>query len=132
MGWDFCNRRIVKKTRKPHRCAYCKREIPAGAKKILNWAGLFECDFQNSYACHWCQSHMNDLQDDEYIGEFWDDLTDNIFYDEFKKYKECDCTTDKGFVGNIKAEFDGDYLVWKCKDCGKVWHKEYMPVAREE
>ena len=56
-------------------------------------------------------------------------MREDIFYDEFRKYKECDCTDEKGYGGNIEAELEGDYLVFKCEDCGKEWHREHIPVA---
>ena len=61
MGWAFCNKRRIKKTRKPHNCIFCGRVIPAGTPNIYNLVGLFEGDFQNAYACHWCEDHQDRL-----------------------------------------------------------------------
>lgn len=131
MSWAFCDTRAIKKTRKPHKCDFCGRIIPKGSIRILNWKGLWDGEFQNSYACNWCNGHQDRLVDDwdNSMLDFWDCLREDIFYDEFCKYKECDCLDEQGFLGNIKPKLDGDYLIFKCEDCGKEWHRIHMPIS---
>jgi ribosomal protein L37AE/L43A len=125
--WNFINEVTVKKTRKNHNCQYCGRLILKGSRNILRWWGKFEGEFQNSYACNWCEKHKDDLTDEDtgYIDDFWGCIHDNVFYNIYDKYKKCDCPDG----GEIDAEFKGDYLIWRCEDCGKEWHKEHMPVS---
>jgi ribosomal protein S27E len=130
MSWEFFDSRIVKQTRKDHRCAVCGRIIPKGSKDIYNWGGKWDGDMQNSYACHWCHEHSKDLCDDDgYIIDLWDSLREYIFEELFDKYRECDCVDEHGYAGNIEAELEGNYLVFKCEDCGKEWHREHMPIT---
>lgn len=131
MGWDFCNSGKVKRTRKNHKCEFCGRIIPKGSVNILNWSGKFEGDMQNSYACHWCENHQSNLVDDydNTISDFWDSLREDIFQEEFRKFKDCDCVDEKGMTGCIEANLEDDYLIFKCEDCGKEWHREHMPIT---
>lgn len=130
MSWEFFDSRIVKRTRKDHKCIYCGRTIPKGSKDVFNWGGKCDGDMQNSYACHWCNEHSQDLCDDDgYIGDFWDSLREYIFCDLFDKFKECDCIDEQEFVGNIEVRFEGNYLTFVCEDCGKEWHREHMPIV---
>ncbi len=124
MSWDFSDQCMVKKTKKNHECAFCGRTIPEGSKDILHWWGKWDGEFQNSYACDWCESHQQELTEDNEIIEFWDCLREDIFEEQFKKFRECDCVS-----GNIDADFEADYLVWKCEDCKREWHREYMPIS---
>lgn len=129
MGWDFFDSTTVKKTRKDHKCQYCRRIIPKDSPNIFKWWGKWDGDMQTSYSCHWCEKHSDKLCDDDgYINDFWDSLREDIFYELFEKYKDCDCVDEKGFNGNIEVRFEGDYLVFVCEDCGKEWHREYMPI----
>lgn len=132
MSWAFCDSIVVKKTKKPHTCEFCGRVIPSGSLSIYHWKGLWDGEFQNSYACYWCNENKDRFVDyfDYEIIDFWDCLREDVFYDEFRKYRECDCIDERGFAGNIEAKFEGDYLIFKCEDCGKEWFKVHMPVSQ--
>ena len=41
----------------------CGRTIPTGSKNILHWCGKFEGEFQNSYACNYCEDNQEELVD---------------------------------------------------------------------
>lgn len=45
--------RLIKKTRKPHKCLLCLRQIPA-ASSMMYWVGKYEGDFCYSYSCMTC------------------------------------------------------------------------------
>lgn len=45
--------RIIKKTRKPHKCVLCLRIIPIGLR-MRYWVGIHENDFHHSYCCTTC------------------------------------------------------------------------------
>ena len=132
MSWEFINQRIIKKTRKSHKCVCCGRAISPGSTEIRHFSGKIEGDFQSSYECNWCEDNSDELLDDEYYRDFWEAIQD-MFYDTSDQYKECDCTVKHGLAGNIEYDFDKNdpnYLAIKCENCGKVWHKEHMPVCR--
>ena len=122
MCWEFCNTGFVT-TRKEHKCTYCGRIIPIKSKKIFNWNGKFDGEFQNSYACHWCYEHKEDFDYDEYIGDFWDGLNE-IFYDKKRELEKL--TEDE----HVEIELEGDYLIFEDSE-GKEIHREYIPVIIE-
>ena len=123
MSSDFLSRKTIKKTRKDHKCEFCYRIIPKGSTNILYWSGKFEGEFQSSYGCNWCEKHEDRLVDDGYISDFWDCIREDIFEELFMEYEYCDeCESE------IDADIEGDWLIFKCEECGKVMHKEYMPV----
>ena len=66
--------------------------------------------------------------DDMKILDFWECLREYVFYDLFKKYKYCDCIDTYKLKRNIEVKFEGDYLVFYCNSCGKIYHKEHMPI----
>lgn len=62
-GSSFYNApEVVKKTRKPHVCAYCGKTIPKGTPHIIKESGFLMGDFWKRYSCRACQP---------YISEFW-------------------------------------------------------------
>lgn len=128
MSWDFISEKRVKKTNKNHICVCCSRTIPTGSKNINHFAGKCDGALQSSYECNWCEEHRQSFIDDEYYGEFWDCLREDVFLELFDKYeyKECDCGK-----GDVDAELEGNYLVFKCQYCDKVWHKEHMAISKE-
>jgi len=123
MSGDFWSNKKIGKTRKDHKCEFCNRTIPKGSTNILYWSGKFGGEFQSSYGCNWCEKHEDRLVDDGYISDFWDCIREDIFEELFIKYNYCDeCESE------IDADIEGDWLIFKCEECGKVMHKEYMPV----
>ena len=127
MGWAFCEEKHIKKTRKPHKCVFCGRTIPAGSPNIYNWAGLYEGDFQNSYACNWCEDHESRLVDtwDNEILDFWDCLKEDIFWKELEPYR------DKYGSITVYGKADGDYFVFCSHDTDKEVWRVKCPVIRE-
>lgn len=127
MGWDFCETKAVKKTRKDHLCEFCGRTILKGSPNIFNWSGKFDGKMVNSYACHWCMEHEDRLVDGEEILDFWDCLWEDIFYDkrqELRKqgYEDVILSFDKedpDWIVLINEGFDGD----------KEVYREYMPIV---
>jgi hypothetical protein len=120
VSWAFCTTKHVKKTRKPHRCEFCGRIIPAGTLNILNWAGLYDGDFQNSYACHWCEEHQSQLVDDwdNEILDFWDCLKGDIFWKELEPYRP------------VYGETNGDYFVFKSFETDKEMWRVKCPICK--
>lgn len=123
MSWTFCETAHVK-TRKNHKCVFCGRVILAGSINILNWHGLYKGDFQNSYSCHWCEDNKDRLlTDDNEIGEFWDSIREDLYYDKIQELRK--------IHEDIGLKLDGDYLVF-LDGKGIEVHKEYMPVIRKD
>lgn len=122
MGWEFCETIHVRKTRKPHRCAFCGRIIPVGTPNILHWKGKFDGDFQSSYACHWCEDNQNHLVDDwdNEILDFGDCLREDIFQNEIDIIGE-----------SVYFESDGDYFVFKTYEGDKEVLRVKCPINRE-
>lgn len=122
MSWEFCNIIHVKKTRKPHTCAFCGRVIPSGSTDILNWSGKWEGDFQNSYACNWCEDNQSRLVDDwdGEILDFGDCLREDIFQSEIDAIGE-----------SVYFESDGDYFVFKTYEEDKEVLRVRCPIIRD-
>jgi len=121
MGWAFCNTKHIKKTRKPHRCIFCARLIPTGTTNVLNWAGLFDGNFQNSYACNWCEDHQSHLVDDfdQEILDFGTCLEEDIFYEELKL-----------FDVRVYYQSDGDFFIFKSYDSDSEILRVECPIQR--
>lgn len=117
MGWAFCNSGYVK-TRKEHKCEHCRRIIPKGSK-VLNWHGMWDGEFQNSYACHWCEKQRDFLVDENnYIVDFWDGIY-YVFEDEISELKK--------EYDDLEWDLEGDYLAFRDADNNFI-DKLYMPV----
>ena len=84
MSWDFIRTSDIKHTRKEHECLMCGRTIPIG-KPAYNWRGLYDGEFQNSYACMFCIG--ND------IGTHGEELSDCEFNDWIyeQDFMQCQC-----------------------------------------
>jgi len=94
---SFWISKIVKHTKKPHRCEFCGVKIPVGSS-CHNEVGTYCGDFNNYYLCERCRTLLTSKQgpwdnDGDELGEFHDIL------------------------------FDSDMLV--CPKCGKSNHREY-------
>jgi len=120
MGWDFCETKHVK-TRKDHRCVFCGRGISKG-NVILHWHGMYEGDFQNSYACHWCEEHQGSLtdMDNEILEDMSTCLAEDVFCDELKDF------------GTVYVEINTDWFIFKLHDTDEEVHREYCPVIKTE
>ena len=123
MSWAFCETEHVK-TRKDHRCIFCGRVIPKGSTNIYHWHGMYDGDFQNSYACNWCEDNQKRfLGDDNEICCFWDTIREDIFYDKIQELEKID--------EDLELELEGDYLVFYTYD-EKELYREYIPVIRKD
>ena len=122
MSWQFCDTSHVHKTRKPHTCEFCGRVIPTGATNILNWKGMWEGEFQNSYACNWCEDHQKHLVDDwdNEILDFQECLREDIFYNELSQLED-----------STYYESDGDYFIFKSHETNEELLKIKCPINRE-
>lgn len=56
----FCDENHVKATRKPHRCAYCGREITVGSSVLVE-SGFYDHVPFRRYACHECEPLLDDF-----------------------------------------------------------------------
>lgn len=122
MCWEFCNAKYVT-TRKEHKCANCRRIIPAKSNTIWSSSGKWDGEMVSGHYCHWCDEHSNNFNDDDYAIDFWDGIYD-IFYDkrrELEKLTEDEC---------VEMELEEDYLIFEDSD-GKEIHREYIPVIKE-
>lgn len=128
MGWDFCDQKIVKKTRTTHTCEFCGRKIPKGSQNIFNWSGKFDGELVNSYACDWCIEHDDRLTDELTleIFDFWDCLYEDIFHDKIQELRKSgDC-----IVIDFDKE-DPNWLNFINDVTGEIIHREYMPIIKE-
>jgi len=130
--WEHIGKKIIKKTRKDHKCIFCGSVIPKNSPNIYYYCGKSDGNFQGSHVCNWCEKHMYELcGDDGYILDFWEALKCNIFGELFEKYdeKECECDSCEGVIESVTTR---DYLIFECDECGEVYHREYMPVVEGE
>jgi hypothetical protein len=128
MSWEFCDVKHIEKTRKPHKCEFCRRVIPAGSPNIKYWAGLTDDGFQRSYACHWCEKHEDHLvddYDDDTILDFWECLEEDIFSKELQPYRN-----KKGRL-EVHGKAEGDYFVFYLYDTGEEVLRVKCPIIRE-
>lgn len=126
MSWEFCDVKTIKKTRKPHKCVFCERIIPAGSPNIKYWRGLFEDEFISSYACHWCEKHEAKLCDDDEILDFWECLEEDIFSEELQPYR------DKNGRLMIYEKAEGDYFVFFSSNTCEEVLRIKCPIIEEE
>ena len=115
MSWSFVNSRTVKKTRKPHDCLICDREIPIG-KSAFNWNGLYDGEFQNGYACMYCFENKigRDSGEDEIGGD------DFNYWVEEQGFSTCpNCGEVQGF-NSYEWDLLKENISFEC-DCGHDW-----------
>lgn len=120
MSWDFyCEEHV--KTRKPHRCEFCGRIIPSRTPNILHWKGMWDGEFQNSYACNWCEDNQKYLVDDSNneISDFGESLREVIFVNEL------DVLEDATYY-----EGDGDYFIFNSYETDKELLRIKCPIVR--
>jgi hypothetical protein len=86
MSWAFFQASDIKHTRKEHECLICGRKIPVG-KPAYNWRGLYDGDFQNSYACRFCYENHIGMHSEE-ISEC--EFNDWLYEQDFMKCHECE------------------------------------------
>lgn len=55
---DFYNERLVKKTRKDHRCFGCREKIPTGSTAFYI-SGVYQGDFGAYYLCKPCREYLD-------------------------------------------------------------------------
>ena len=120
MGWDFCDSKNVK-TRKEHNCAFCGRTILAGSE-VFYWGGMYNGEFQSSYACNWCDDHQESLLnlDNEITDDFSTCLREDIFYSEVKN------------LGHLYVDADvddSDWFIFTDYETDEEVHREYCPIV---
>jgi len=117
---DFGNYKIVK-TRKEHSCIYCGRKIPIGTE-AWNSTGLWEGDWQNWYACKFCNREV--VPDYAEQGEpiSGDEFNEWFRDTDYMKCKEC---------GNSKTRYRNDWdwisptrIKVECEDRDNTWEVE--------
>lgn len=114
---EFWNSAIVKKSRKPYRCAYCSRTIEVGTSYSRE-SGKWEGEMQDYALCIRC-SELLDSNDpvwcsyDGELGNFHDNLMDSLFLDCPKCGKNL--IADFNYIENkMKIEIE-------CDDCGEKY-----------
>lgn len=127
---DILSDKVVK-TRKICRCSLCGRKIPAGAVGIRK---LFCVDVGDTWTwveCQFCQETAKNFDcDNEGYNE--GDLEEWLEGLAFEY--TCDCPEDKPpfkWESQFKVSwrFDGEFLVFECKRCEKVLHRERAPIC---
>lgn len=94
------------KAKKQHRCEYCGRYIQIG-EEYDRETGTFEGDFQDYCLCFRCLFIIDKLENDEYLGDFYDMVFDNFL----------DCPA-CGKHNLIAYEFTDDRMSCECEcDC---------------
>lgn len=75
---SFWNSRQVKKTKKEHRCIYCRCKIEVGSS-CWHETGTHDGDFNDYRLCKRCRhlftNYRNDFCPDSEIGEFFEDIS---------------------------------------------------------
>lgn len=122
MSWQFYDSTHVNKTRRNHTCEFCGRVIPSGTANILHWKGMWEGEFQNSYACNWCEDNQKHLVDDwdNEILDFGECLREDIFFSELDALED-----------NTYYESEGDYFTFKSYETDKELLRIRCPISRE-
>lgn len=103
-------------TRKEHKCLLCKRTIPKERKVRLLPGGRYEGDWQNWYACGYCEDEVLSLLEiGESIGD--DDFSSHVFDLEEAKCPKCN----KKYLISFDIPGDSDTITFKCSACGSEW-----------
>ena len=115
---DFGTYKKVK-TRKKHSCIYCNRQIPVGTE-AYNDKGMWEGDFQNWYACEFC---------DREVAPDYAEAGEPISGDEFNEWfydsKFCECHNCKSTPYRHNWEWIGPTTIEvECGECDNVWKVE--------
>lgn len=117
---DFGDYNLVK-TRKDHSCVYCGRTIPKGTK-AFNCKGLFEGDWQNWYACQFCDREVvpDYAEPNDYISG--DEFNEWFLDQDYFKCKKCENMqyrhhNDWEWISSTKIKVE-------CGDCGNTWEVE--------
>ena len=124
------------KTRKPHYCMYCGKEIPRGETDILYEYGLLDGVSFKRWTCHECEPFVDrfwaayDRMDegllDWQVRELWKDFRREIDGEPFEPVIECDQNGRplRATCGNC-----GHILAWReysmrlptfCHECGAL------------
>jgi hypothetical protein len=122
---SFWNTIEIKKTRKPHKCAYCGRIIPYGSSCESN-SGTYEGDFCYYHICNRCVKFIYvyncDLEDGFSEGDFYDYINDlsvacpectSLYHDH---------------------EWDNTCMIceYECDDCKHKWNVDYSMGVTDE
>lgn len=131
---EFVRTRYVKRTREPHRCKECRREIEVGSS-ALAVSGKWEGEFSSFYICSHCEklavlvsAHEPDLV--PCYGELYQALYDlNLIWDEDQIEEEAEKLLsrypDKGVVRGENCVI-ATHVPWLARING------YWQVVREE
>jgi hypothetical protein len=77
---DFYNHKIIRKTRKEHRCFGCTQKMPVGSQAAYT-SGVWEGDFFASYYCTPC---------DEYLDKHPELFEEGIYYGDVAEARRQD------------------------------------------
>lgn len=115
---DFGNYKLVK-TKKEHSCMYCGRTIPKGIK-AFNYRGLFEGDWQNWYACQFCDREVVPTYGDEYISG--DEFTNWFLDSDYYKCPQCE---NRDYRHHNNWEWISPTKIKvECGNCDNTWEIE--------
>jgi hypothetical protein len=123
---SFWNSKIVKKTKKKHKCQYCGRIIQIG-ESCSNEVGTYEGDFNNYYVCNRCCNAIDELHI-EFDGELGD------FYECIYDYTDlCRCPA-CGSRKNREREWSDDSMscTFECDNCDEIWTKDFSFKKEEK
>jgi len=118
----FGCKQLIVKTRKPHICALCNRNIPVGFS-ALHQTGMWEGDWQNWYACQFCADKVLPT-----VQDYDDEISDEDFKQYILGLPEAKCLKCGGAWNKIYFDVkgDSDTITYNCQKCGHEWiHQIY-------
>ena len=111
MGELFNEKRV--RTRKPHRCAYCGDEIPAGTEGVLYEWGFYDGASFSRHTCDACEPT---------VSRFWDWCGETTDLEESWRYF-MEMVADEPYKVRITKDRSGRLAYASCGNC---WHS-FLP-----
>ena len=111
----FDDFKMIKKTRKPHKCITCSRKIPIGSK-AHNYIGTYEGEFQSWYQCDWCYWKLDS-------DDFSEGISGDEFIEQFFETESGTCPICKAKYGTLEWDWSKDETILKmeCTNCDTQW-----------